>query len=204
MALDRGGPVLPPADLDRRPIRLRSLRPRLWWRIHRAALGPCHFSEQTANRLSSAGTAVIYLGQDPLTAFWEIFWDDLATRPPDERRIGRAKLNARRLRRVTPKRTLRVLDATNPRTLNLLSAPAGTFAGPYPVCQAWAAAIARHASRPDGILYLSARQQGGLCLALFGARVDCAGLAFGAATAVGDSPAIVNSLSEYRVKILAD
>jgi RES domain len=204
MALDRGVPVLPPADLDRRALRLRSLRPRVWWRIHRASLGPCYFSQQTANRLSSPGTAVIYLGEDPLTAFWEIFWDDLATRPPDERRIGRAKLNARRLRSVKPKRTFRVLDATNPRTLNLLSAPAGTFSGPYPVCQAWAAAIAGHPARPDGILYLSARQQGGRCLALFGDRVDCAAFRFDPATPVGDSPAIVDSLSEYRAKILSD
>jgi hypothetical protein len=204
MALDRGGPVLPPADLDRRALRLRSLRPRVWWRIHRASLGPCYFSEQTENRLSSPGTAVTYLGQDPLTAFWEIFWDDLATRPPDERRIGRVKLNARRLRSVKPRRTFRILDATNPRTLNLLSAPAGTFSSPYPVCQAWAAGLARHPARADGILYLSARQQGGLCLALFGARVDCGALRFDTGTAVGDSSAIVNSLSEYRVKILAD
>jgi hypothetical protein len=180
------------------------MRPRAWWRIHRGSLGPCHFSEQTDTRFSSPGTAVIYLGQDPLTAFWEIFWDDLATRPPDERRIGRAKLNARRLRPVMPKRTFRLLDATNPRTLNLMSAPAGTFSGAYPVCQAWATAIARHPSRPDGILYLSARQQGGHCLALFGERVDCAAFRFDAGTAVGESSAIVNSLSEYRVKILAD
>lgn len=204
MARDRGGPVPPPADLDRRALPLRALRPRAWWRIHRAALGPCHFSEQPSNRLSSPGTPVIYLGQDPLTAFWEIFWDDLATRPPDERRIGRAKLNARRLRSVRPARSFRVLDATDPRTLNLLSAPAGTFAGPYDVCQAWASAIARHPSQPDGILYPSARQPGGQCLALFGGRTDCADLRFDAGTPIGDSPAIVNSLAEYRVKILVD
>jgi hypothetical protein len=202
MANDRGTPAPPPSDLKTRALPLQPLSPAPWWRVHRATLAPCFFSEDTGNRFSSRGVGVLYLADAQETAFWEIYWDDLGPLAPDERRIPQAKLNQRVVRAATPKRKLQIFDATNRRSLRALSATAGTFTSTYDVCQTWARALATHPHPPDGILYPSARNAGARCLALFARRTRCDDLTFGTATKVGKSGEILASLLAEGVDVL--
>jgi RES domain-containing protein len=203
MATDKGAAVPPPADLHRRSLRLKKLAPKRWWRIHRAASKPCYFSPDPANRFSRVGLGVLYLADRPLTAFWEIFWDDLATRPPAERRIARAKLDERRVTPCTPKRTLAVFDATDAKELRTVSASTATFSGDYGNCQAWAAELAAHPQKPEGILYPSARTLGSKCVAAFeSATLDCRAVAFGHGTLISKSAEILAGLADDHVDVI--
>ena len=205
MAEDRGEAALPPADLARRVLSLRAVpKGGPWWRIHRVGAGPCHFSEDASNRFSAHGLGVLYLATADVTAFWEVFWDDLGTRPPGERRISHARLNARAVCSASLQRPVAVFDATDPRSLKAVSAPTATFSGPYAVCQAWAGALATHPSEPGGLLYPSARHKDGVCLALFAARVACKDLRFGAGTRVGDRAQILDDIARDDVQVLYD
>jgi hypothetical protein len=55
---------------------------------------------------------------------------------------------------------------------------------------------------PDGILYPSARNAGGRCLALFAGRTRRVDLAFGKGTKVGDSAEILAALLAEGVAVL--
>jgi hypothetical protein len=204
MALDHGGPVPPPANLASRKLALKAIPIKRWWRIHRDGDAPCLFSEDPANRFSSAGLGVFYAADAAVTAFWEVFWDDLATRAPGERRISKARLAARVVTPVTPSRAVRVFDATDGRSLKAVSAPAGTFSGDYANCQRWAKALAAHPAAPEGIQYPSARHGGARCLALFAGPVACDALQFGGHTPVSDDPDILGSVKDDDVDVIED
>lgn len=201
MARDRGEP-LPPADLTTRELRLATLPLGPWSRIHRSTLEPCFFSEDTSNRFSSAGLGVLYVADGPVTAFWETFWDDLGTRPPDERRISRRKLNQRVIRDALLRRPLRVFDATDSDSLKAVSATIGTFSGSYAICQAWARALHDHPSNPAGIRYPSARHGGGLCLALFASHITCDDFSFEPATVISEFNPILHAMLSDRIDML--
>lgn len=203
MATDKGATVGPPADLSTRKLHLRLLKPIEWWRIHRWTRGACYFSDDPANRFSCAGVSVLYLATTPETAFWEVFWDDLGTRPSTERRISRTALEARGLCEALPLRSYRVFDATNARTLREVSAPSGEFAGDYDQCQAWALALSNHPQKPDGILYESARSKRQNCLALFSGPTDCRQLRFAASTRLSQHSEILRCLGRERISVLA-
>jgi hypothetical protein len=203
MSIDRGRPVAPPADLASRDFPLQKIpRGEGWWRIHRASLGPCYFSEDTGNRFSSSGLGVLYVADRRVTAFWEIFWDDLATRAPNARVIARAKLNQRALCSASLVRPINVFDATNATRLRDVGASAATFGGDYDNCQVWAKALYSHPSRPMGILYSSARDPGRACLALFASRTGCTDLRFGTSKPVGRSLSILKRIADDHVKVI--
>ncbi len=205
MSDDRGHAVPPPIDLATRTLPLGVVaKGTRWWRVHRSVLGPCHFSESRANRFSSDGLGALYLADRDITAFWEVYWDDLATRPPDQRRIARAKVDERSVCRVTVVRDLSVFDATDDASLLAVSAPTATFSSDYGTCQAWAVALAAHPSKPSGIKYRSARQASGVCAAFFALRAACDDFRFGPSKAVGASTSLVKKLEQSHVKILAD
>jgi len=205
MANDQGAAVPPPADLHERPLQLKKLAPGRWWRVHRASLGPCYFSRDPGNRFSRVGLDVLYLADRQVTAFWEIFWDDLATRPPAERRIARARLDERRMAPGRLKRTVAVFDATSAKQLKIVGAPTSTFSSDYGNCQAWAAALAAHPQKPEGILYPSARTLGNQCLALFRSpSLDCRTLAFGPSVSISKSAEILADLADQHVDVLVE
>jgi hypothetical protein len=205
MAEDRGEAQSPPVDLARRELPLSELSPAPWVRIHRAKNEPCFYSEDAGNRFSSLGLGVLYLADAPVTAFWEIYWDDLGARAPNERRIARSKLNQRVVSSALLRRTLHVFDATNSHSLKAVSAPTSAFSGNYTRCQEWALALSEHASMPQGILYPSARHGGGRCLALFASRTECTDLAFASsATPLADSSEILRAVLAERVVVLDD
>ena len=203
MSQDRGRPVAPPADLDRRAFEPARIEPGTkWWRIHRTTQGPCYFSKSPDNRFSSANLGVLYLADDPCTAFWEVYWDDLATRPPDQRRIAAVKLDERSYCRASLRREAAVFDATNQQSLLDVSAPGPTFSGDYDLCQKWAAALSAHPRAPQGIKYRSARRTGNVCLALFEPPFACRDLRFGASRPVGASKRILRELEAFDVSVV--
>lgn len=112
---------------------------------------------------------MLYVADSRITAFWEIFWDELGTRAPGDRRIDGRKLMQRRVSRLEVE-ARRIFDATDPNTLNAASAPSAAFSGDYAKCQEWALALFEHPQKPDGILYESARTKGARCMALFDER----------------------------------
>jgi hypothetical protein len=204
MAHDRGEPRPPPADLAIREVPLTDVVSTPWFRIHRTTFSACFYSEDPAHRFSNPGLGVLYLADAPITAFWEVFWDDLGTRAPDERRISRAKLNQRVVRTASLQRSLRVFDATNPRSLKAVSATAGTFSGGYSICKAWAKALHDHDSTPEGIAYRSTRHGDGRCLAMFAERTRCEDIAFGATTPLGASSDILRAVLADHVDVIED
>lgn len=202
MASDQGRPVPPPPDLNSRKFPLRKVSAATWWRIYSATHGPCYFSQNPGNRFSSAELGIFYLADQRRTAFWEIYWDDLATRPEDERRIAASKLNQRNLIEVRCKRDFRVFDATDGKALKAVSAPVPTFSVDYPNCQAWARALAQHPSKPEGILYPSAREVRAKCLALF-AGPDCsATFDLGPPVAVANSAELLAIIKDDGMDVL--
>lgn len=172
MALDRGKADPPPADLAARSIPLRDdLAARDWFRIGLAVHDPLYYSTSDGWRFSSpAMPGTLYLGDAAETCFWEVFWDDLVSRAPAERRLDERKVRDRTLWEMPLPRQVRVVDTTSAAVLRTIGAHGGTFGGPYEMCQRWAAALRAHPSAPDGILYESARDKPHLCLALFAER----------------------------------
>ena len=93
-------------------------------------------------------------------------------------------------------------DEADARALKAVSATPGTFTGDCAHCQAWAVALLHHAEAPEGILYPSARHKGGVCLALFGARTDCADLDFFDREKAQDSLPIRSLLAREKIGLL--
>lgn len=172
MALDRGEPALPPADLAAREIHAFTELSLRWQRIGQTRFAPLFYSQSDGWRFSAPDMpGVLYLGDSAQTCFWEVFWDDLATRSANERRLDFAKVQERSLWELEIPSGLRVVDTTNAATQRAMSAHGGTFLGSYAVCQRWARALRQHPARFDGILYASVRDMPGRCLALFAERV---------------------------------
>ncbi len=201
MANDRGKSVGPPLDLWDRELHLVSAHTR-WVRIYGPKSGPCYFSPKPSNRFSSASLGVLYLGDAPATAFWELFWDELGTRRPGDRRIGKARLDEREVCAAVLGRRLQVFDATDAKAMNAVSAPSATFSTDYDTCQAWALALSAHPAKPDGILYESARSKGAKCLALFGGRVQCPDITWSAGRLLTQEVAILTALMDADVDVL--
>lgn len=168
MARDLGVSKPPPADLAARSFPLTDAPLREWRRIGKTKHDPIYFSVDDGWRFSRADMpGTLYVGETAEVCFWEVFWDELVTRPEDERRLDRARVDERSIWRLELPRELRLVNTLDPATLRCLEAQSGTFLGPYSICQDWAKALRSHPCRPDGILYESARHRGGRCLALF-------------------------------------
>jgi hypothetical protein len=175
MASDFGQALPPPSDFATRTFPLKTLTSRRakWHRIGKSRFSPGFFSQDTGWRFSRGDMpGTLYLGDSPETCFGEVFWDDLVSRPVAERRLDRAKLAERSAWQVCLPAVLRVVDTLDAKVLRALGAHAGTFLGPYAVCQEWAKALRGHASLPNGIRYESARNKGSVCLALFAERCE--------------------------------
>lgn len=173
MALDHGHALPPPTDIASRalPLKDATLIAPAWYRIGKTRFSPIFFTQDDGWRFSaSTMPGVLYLGDSPDTCFWEVFWDDLVSRPENERRLDDAKVKERSLWQIELPAAFRIIDTTDPDTLNSIGAHGGTFSGPYAICQQWAAAFRTHPANPDGLCYESARRKGRKCLALFSER----------------------------------
>lgn len=200
MALDQGHAQPPPADLAGRLIPIDTVSG-VWCRIGKAAFSPLYYTDSDGWRFSAPTMpGTLYLGIDPPTCFWEVFWDDLAARSPGDRRLDDAKVTERSLWEITLPRPMRVIDTTKPETLRALSAHGGTFLGPYSICQQWAAALRVHGCAADGLIYESARNKGQACLALFAERTKTdAWVVPGAGVELKNASALAPLLAAHRL-----
>lgn len=201
MASDLGHAQPPPADLARRqlPIVLwneQGTGP--WFRIGKTRFKPGFFSQDPGWRFSSKDMpGTLYIGDSVETCFWEVFWSDLATRPPAERRIDMSKITERSAWRLAATANVLLVNTFDPEGMREMSAHSGTFLGPYAICQAWAKAIREHPARPHGILYESARNRNALCVALFEERCGTVELDFTDQTPPASSRELAQLLRRY-------
>lgn len=202
MGSDKGVPTPPPADIATRTLPLENFTFEDWRRVHKASFGACYYSGDPANRFSSPGCKLIYVGDTPSTAFWELYWDDIATVAPPHRQIAKAKLAARKMCAVWANREFRVFNATKAKSLRAVSANAAAFIADYENCQAWAAALQAHPQQPEGIIYPSVRNQGGVCIGLFEGRTSCADLLFTDMGTLDQVQAVSALLTREKVGVL--
>jgi hypothetical protein len=139
----------------------------------------------------------LYLGASADVCFWEVFWDDLATRPPAERRLSHKKVIERTAWTTALPAALSLVNSTHPAGLQEMGAHGGTFRGPYSVCQAWAKALREHPQKPHGILYESVRLTGGLCVALFAEYAGTFALKFENKTPLNELGSLGDLLDKY-------
>lgn len=173
MALDQGQALPPLKDIASRALSLRDVTgiARNWYRIGKTIFSPIYYTQDDGWRFSAPTMpGTLYLGDSPETCFWEVFWDDLVSRPENERRLDSAKVMERSLWQIKLPAAFQIVDTTDPDTLNAIGAHGGTFSGPYAICQQWATAFRAHPATPDGLFYESARRKGRKCLALFSER----------------------------------
>lgn len=179
MGADEGIPNSAPASLAAGALRTKRIHPgKLWTRISR--LDPNYFSNDPGVRYTTPGIpgGVLYLGEDSITCFWEVFWENLQSRGADLR-ISEKKVTERKIYVGKLKRLVDVFDASNPADLKLIGAnTVGCFNGPYKICREWAELVYRTNPKFDGIRFPSARAGGGTNLALFGGRVETADIEF--------------------------
>ena len=171
MAIDQGHAQPPPTDLATRKIPLikaSALSEKTWHRIGKSTRDPLYYTNDSGWRFSRKDMrGTLYLGATIDTCFWEVFWDDLATRPPEERRIDAGKVLERSAWTASVPKGLTLVNTLDAQGMIDLGAHGGTFNGPYAICQEWAKALREHPMKPHGILYGSARNVGSKCLALF-------------------------------------
>lgn len=140
----------------------------LWHRIGKTKHPPRYYSTDPGWRFSRRDMpGTLYLGETTDACFWEVFWDDLATRAPADRRLDYAKIEERSAWRAAVPSDLLLVNTLNPEGMIEIGAHGGTFRGPYSICQDWAKALRIHPAKPHGILYESVRKIGTRCLALF-------------------------------------
>ncbi len=139
----------------------------------------------------------LYLGETTDVCFWEVFWDDLATRTPSDRRLDYAKAAERSAwEAVVPGDGL-LVDTFDADGMIEIGAHGGTFSGPYSLCQDWAKALRSHPEKPQGILYESVRKIGTKCLALFQEHEGTHAPSFGAGVKLIDHPDLATLLAKY-------
>ena len=204
MALDQGHAQPPPSDLSKRTLPLVRLDAvpgvgsASWWRIGKSRFPPLHYSSDPGWRFSRRDMpGTLYLGESTAVCFWEVFWDDLATRAPSDRRLDYAQVEERSAWEAVVRGDIQVVDTLDAEGMIEIGAHGGTFSGPYAICQDWAQAMRGHPSKPAGILYESVRQIGAKCLALFQEYEGSHAPAFGAGVRLIDQPDLLTLLAKY-------
>ncbi|MDD5201431.1 MAG: RES family NAD+ phosphorylase [Terrimicrobiaceae bacterium] len=183
MSADDPGKPNPPGRINAQKIRWEEDVPGKWWRnSHKAASAPFAFtSAESRFSAPSLPHAVLYLGVNPIACFWESgLGRDLNSRMPDDLKVAESDLKDHFEYTIKLKTTgLRFFNATDAAARRSIGAKTSAcFSADHALARAWAEALMN--SGCDGILYESARQSPGLCLALF------------------DTPAIKGKLSGSR------
>jgi hypothetical protein len=203
VAVDQGYAQPPPADLAKREIplvKLSALPEKAWCRIGKTKHPPLYYSTDAGWRFSRPDMpGTLYLGCKVETCFWEVFWDDLATRPSNERRLDYGKVAERSAWTAVMPADLVLVDTYDSKGRIEMGAHGGTFNGPYSICQQWAKALREHPLKPHGILYGSARDLGSRCLALFAEYQGTHAPTFKDGTPLVDHIGLVSILSAYGI-----
>jgi hypothetical protein len=163
-----GPPPSPPPDLAERALKIEPIGAGvLLHRIHRSRHTPLYFGrESDPDRRQrwdapDASYGVCYMAEEPHIAFAETLLRDLALDV-----IPQAELEVRSLARLRVRAPLRLV-AMHGKALRVHGADASLVQGPYPITQAWSAALHAHPDGPDGIRYRARHDDSGFSVALF-------------------------------------
>jgi hypothetical protein len=161
--------LLPPADINARPLRFTTIRiTTTLYRFYRRGRDPIHFDRSIMGRFNSPDAAfgVLYAAQYRRGAFAETF-----LRESGRTLLPTDLIESRALVSLRPTRALRVVNLHGP-GLAVLGATAEITSSPQPydTPQAWAAALHDHPGAFDGIAYRSRHDNGQVCYALFDRR----------------------------------
>lgn len=185
---------LPPPDLDRREIPIGTVPPVRIYRIHRSGYTPLWFGpapDQPPAYRFDAPTGeyrVCYFGRTPEASFAETF-----LRQPPVRLISMEDLASRSLATFRLTRSLRLVSLNGP-GLAQLGATAEIASGDYPLCRAWALALWRHPSAPDGLMYRCRHDDESFAIALFDRAAE--GVALGASIPLHHQHALLGWLAK--------
>ena len=203
MGADQGMPERAPKALAAAPNPMIIEPGIYWYRI--ARMGPLFFSSAQDVRFSCAEIphGVLYLGRNPETCFWEVFWELLQSTQSDLR-LPKERLKERKIHRARIKRPIRVFDAEDPVQLKAIGANGvGCFNGPYNIARSWATLLYASDPKLDGIRFPSARAGGGINLALFGGRVEAKDIVFEKnGVPLTDDPEITKLILDSNISLI--
>ena len=162
----------PPPDLDERSPLLYTLESGAFiFRLHRAGFSPLYFGKTGGNRFDSpdGSFGVLYAGEDEYCCFIETCGQSTGTASVsgaflDERHQAEMKLTA----------PMNLIDLVSSGGLPRIGADGRLMDGSHAVAQRWSAALRKHPSKPDGILYRARHDPAKLAFAIF----ECSPTAF--------------------------
>jgi hypothetical protein len=128
----------------------------------------------------------LYLAEDPATAFWECFGDDLLDRATSERAVSSAAFASREIVEFLLPAAWRFLDATSATVQRAIGADGSTFRSGYSVT----------------LLYGSRLNDGRKCLALLGRPGLQPDIQARVLHPLSDDTAVLEAMFRNRVAIL--
>ena len=157
----------PPQDFKQRELSIIEISNPLF-RIHDQEYSALHFSRSGTGRFDGVKQdyGICYTGLDEYVAFIECFGRTLGNRAVEE-----SALNRKLLSLIASKNPLRIADITG-NSLTKIGADARISTGSYLTSRAWANAIFKHPSKPDGIYYRSRHDDSKFCCGLFDSAKD--------------------------------
>lgn len=199
----RGSPRIPPSWLGDRSLPLRRMS-RKWYRCAVRERPLVEWDCRATSRFSGPGLpfSSLYLAEDPATAFWECFGDDLLDRATSERAVSSAAFASREIVEFLLPAAWRFLDVTSATVQRAIGADGSTFRSGYSVTQAWAKALMEHRSSPWGLLYESRLNDGRKCLALWGRPGLQPDIQARVLHPLSDDTAVLEAMFRNRVAIL--
>ena len=160
----------PHADLAaRRPLLYELEEGTVIYRIHGAGRAAIFFGRTGDNRFDAPdGTyGVLHAGEDEYCCFIETFGQ--VTGVPS---VSGASLDQRTLAEITVAQTMTLIDLSASAGLARIGADGRLMDGSHAVAQRWSAALRKHPSHPDGILYRARHDPAKLAFAIFECSPD--------------------------------
>lgn len=152
----------PPADLGSRVLPLVALRDS-WLRIHRLEYSPLYFGRTCANRFDApkGEFGVLYVGATSGAAFVETFGHATG-----DNFVQKSELLLRGISVIGSKIELKLVDLTGP-GLARIGADERLCSGSQALARRWSAALHRHSTNPDGLLYRARHDPSQICAAFY-------------------------------------
>jgi len=155
----------PPSDLDERSPLVYTLESgAVIFRLHRAGLSPLYFGKTRDNRFDSpdGSFGVLYAGEDEYCCFIETCGQSTGIAS-----VSGAYLDERHLAEMNLTAPMNLIDLASSGGLARIGADGRLMDGSHDVAQRWSAALRKHPSRPDGILYRARHDPAKLAFAIF-------------------------------------
>jgi hypothetical protein len=154
-----------PPDLDERSPLLYVLESgAAIFRLHLAEFSPLYFGRTGENRFDSpdGSLGVMYAGEDEYCCFIETCGQSTGIRA-----VSGAYLDERHLAEIKLTAPMNLIDLVSSGGLPRIGADGRLTDGTHAVAQRWLAALRKHPSKPDGILYRARHDPAKRAFAIF-------------------------------------